>query len=264
VGGRCHPFTVIDDHSRFAVALRACGNERGETVRRELIAVFRRYGLPERILCDNGPPWGVPQGMGRHTQLSVWLLRLGVMVSHGRPRHPQTQGKEERFHRTLNAELLSRQELKNGAHAQRAFDAWREVYNLERPSEAIGLAVPATRYRPSEREYPENLPHLEFSPGDAVRKVKHDGSFGFLNRLWFIGEAFARERVGVRLAHDGMLEARFGPHVVGRFDPANPPVARSPRHPVYPISPRVRRAAFGLASLDLTPPAGRVGPTKCQ
>jgi transposase InsO family protein len=240
VGGRCHPLTVLDDHSRYAIGLRACLNEQRETVQEELIALFRRYGLPERILCDNGPPWAVPQGMHRHTRLSVWLLLLGVGVSHGRPKHPQTQGKDERFHRTLNAELLSRRELRDKADAQVAFDVWRDVYNLERPSEAIGMEVPAARYRPSEREYPEKLPKLEFSPEDDVRKVKGDGAFYYLNRPWYIGEAFANQHVGVRETAAGMLEARLGPHVVGEFDPANPPVARTPKHPVYRMKDRLR------------------------
>lgn len=220
VGGRCHPLTVLDDHSRFAIGLRACGNERLETVRSNLTAMLRRYGLPQRILCDNGPPWGTPHGMDRHTKLTVWLLRLGVAVSHGRPCHPQTQGKEERFHRTLNAELLTRQDLTNLKHAQQSFDDWRDVYNLERPNEAIGLKTPATRYRPSERAFPEKLPEVEFSPDDQVRRVKHDGSFKYLGQSWYIGAAFSRERVGVRTVEGGVVEARYGPHLVGRFEPA--------------------------------------------
>ena len=102
-GPRCHPLTVLDDHSRFNVVLAACGDETGATVRTALTAAFGRYGLPEALLCDNGPPWGRSDAPGgpAHTALTVWLLRLGVRVLHGRPYHPQTQGKEERFHRTL-------------------------------------------------------------------------------------------------------------------------------------------------------------------
>ena len=102
-GGRCHPLTVLDDHSRFALGLEACADERTETVRGHLRALFRRYGLPERILADNGSPWGSDPSHP-YTSLTVWLLRLGVGVSHGRPYHPQTQGKDERFHRTVGAE----------------------------------------------------------------------------------------------------------------------------------------------------------------
>jgi transposase InsO family protein len=69
-GGRCHPLTVLDDHSRFALGLRACGDERGETVRAELIGVFRRYGLPLSMVMDNGSPWGGEE-WGRATWLTV-------------------------------------------------------------------------------------------------------------------------------------------------------------------------------------------------
>ena len=97
--GRCHPLTVLDDHSRFALGVQACANERTETVRECLTSIFRLYGLPERMLMDNGPPWGNNSEHPR-TPLTVWLMRLGIRVSHGRPYHPQTQGKGERFHRS--------------------------------------------------------------------------------------------------------------------------------------------------------------------
>ena len=94
-GGRCHPLTVLDDHSRYALGIEACGDELGATARQRLTAVFRRYGLPDAMLMDNGPPWSDPGG-GPHTAFTVWLMRLGVRVTHGRPYHPQTQGKGER------------------------------------------------------------------------------------------------------------------------------------------------------------------------
>src|SRR5205807_4484324 len=128
--GRCHPLTVVDDHSRYAVGLRACGDERGGTVQAELTAIFRQYGLPERMLMDNGSPWG-SDALHRHTWLTVWLLELGVAVSHGRPYHPQTQGKDERFHRTLTAEVIGRRAFADLAECQRRFDAWRVVYNTQ-------------------------------------------------------------------------------------------------------------------------------------
>lgn len=243
IGGRCHPLTVLDDHSRFSIGLRACDNERGTTVESELIAMFRRYGLPQKILCDNGPPWGVPQGMGRHTALTVWLMRLGIGIGHGKPRHPQTQGKAERFHRTLKTELLARQDLKDLSHSQGEFDQWRDVYNLERPSEAIGMRVPAACYKPSERAYPEKLPQLEFSDEDRMRRVRHDGALWFVNRVWYIGEAFARQSVGVRQTAAGLIEVRYGPYVVGRFDPADPPRARVPHHRPLPTRHQLRRHA---------------------
>ena len=80
--GRCHPLTVLDDHSRFSLGLYACANERTLTVKDHLSEIFRRYGLPERILADNGSPWGdAPDS--RYTPLGVWLLLLGVGIGHG-------------------------------------------------------------------------------------------------------------------------------------------------------------------------------------
>ena len=160
--GRCHPLTVLDDHSRFALGLQACGNEQGEMVQQRLTAIFRRYGLPNTMLMDNGSPWGHDQDHP-YTPFTVWLLRLGIGVSHGRPYHPQTQGKDERFHRTMTVEVLQGSSFTDLAHCQRAFDLWRDIYNLERPHDALDLATPATKYQVSQRLFPEVLPPLERS-----------------------------------------------------------------------------------------------------
>ncbi len=104
--GRCHPLPLLDDHSRFLLGLTACANEQGRTVQPALEAAFRRYGLPQRLLCDHGPPWGTSQAGPGLTTLAVWLMQLDIELIHGRPRHPQTQGKLERFNRTLNTDLI--------------------------------------------------------------------------------------------------------------------------------------------------------------
>jgi transposase InsO family protein len=208
--GRCHPLTIVDDHSRFALGLFACADERTETVRAHLTAVFRRYGLPERILCDNGPPWGSGPD-AEHTPLTVWWLRLGIAVSHGRPYHPQTQGKDERFHRTLKAEVLQGAHFRSVGDCQGPFDAWREVYNHQRPHEALALAVPATRYRASGRPFPEELPPLAYEPPTQVRKVQSTGRIHFRGRAVKVGKAFAGYAVGVRpTTAAGLWEVYFG------------------------------------------------------
>jgi len=207
-GRRCHPLTVLDDHSRFSVLLSACGDERTATVRAGLIMVFRLYGLPERMLMDNGCSW---RGGGDepYSQFTVWLMRLDVAVTHGRPFHPQTQGKEERFHRTLKAELLRRPFATLRA-CQRDFDAWRNVYNLERPHEALGLAVPMSRYRESARPFPERLPPIEYWPGDVVRKVSVEGDISFHGHRLKIGKAFCGLRIALRsTSEDGVWSVHF-------------------------------------------------------
>jgi len=121
--GRCHLLTVLDDHSRFNLCLQACANEQGTMVREHLTHTFRRYGLPQRMAVDNGSPWGDTFD-SPYTPLVAWLIRLGVNVSHSRPYHPQTLGKDERFHRTLKAEVL-RQTFSDLDTAQDHFDRGR-------------------------------------------------------------------------------------------------------------------------------------------
>ncbi len=219
--GRCHPLTVLDDHSRYCLALAACGNEQTSTVQNQLIALFERYGLPWRLLTDNGAPWG--DGSARYTALTVWLLRLGIAVSHGRPYHPQTQGKEERFHRTLKAEVLAGEPFAHLLAAQERFDDWRLSYNHDRPHEALGMATPSSRYLSSLRRYPARLPEIEYGPDDAVRKVQEDGELSFANQVFRVSKAFRGERVAIRpTPTDGVLAIYFMTHRIAQIDLRDP------------------------------------------
>lgn len=215
---RCHPLTVLDDHSRYCIGLRACGDERRETVQAELTTLFRCFGIPERILCDNGPPWAAPGGEARWTALAVWLLKLGIGVSHGRVLHPQTQGKDERFHRTLNVELIQRQIWADLPACQRRFDPWRYIYNHERPHESLEMAVPASRYRVSDRAFPEVLSEWEYGVNDVVRKVTTEGTISYHGRELPLSKAFRGERVAVRPTTEGELKVFFGVHEIATID----------------------------------------------
>jgi transposase InsO family protein len=207
--GRCHPLTVLDDHSRYSLCLRACPNEQTGTVRSALTDTFRRYGLPWRMTMDNGAPWG-DDGVNPYTSLTVWLMHLGIKAGHSRPYHPQTQGKDERFHRTLKAELLAYETFADQPAAQQRFDTWRSVYNLERPHQALGGLPPVSRYQPSTRPFPETLPPIEYGPDDHVRKVQDKGEFSFLGRTFKVSKAFQGYPVGLRpVNQDGCFAVYF-------------------------------------------------------
>jgi transposase InsO family protein len=216
--GRCHPLTVLDDHSRYALGLEALGDEQRASVRARLVAIFRRYGPPFAMIMDNGPPWGEGRGSG-YTVLAVWLIRLGIQVSHARPFHPQTCGKDERFHRSLKAEVLAGRAFRDLAHCQRAFDDWRLVYNHQRPHEALAMGVPAERYRLSPRPFPDLLPPIDYAPTDIVRKVKDGGRISFDNRVWRVGKAFVGQPVALRPSReDGVFTVHFCTQRIGAID----------------------------------------------
>ena len=217
--GRVHPLTVLDDHSRFGLGLIACPHERGRLVQQHLIAVFQAYGLPQAILADHGPPWGAAQP-GVLTWLAAWLIRLGIRVSHGRPLHPQTRGKIERWHRTIATDLFQFQPFPDLAATQRAFDRYRTEYNTDRPHDALpDLVVPASRYQPSARPYPKTLPEIAYSEDHTVCRVHQHGTIWFAGRPHFISEALAGLPVGVRpTAVDGVFVVRFCAQAIRRLD----------------------------------------------
>jgi transposase InsO family protein len=209
LGGRCHPLTVLDDHSRYNIGLVACLNETEQTVQNHLTALFRRFGLPQWILVDNGSPWGT-RGNDSYSSLAVWLMHIGIGLSHARILHPQTLGKDERFHRTLKAEVLLYCINKPITECQQRFDHWRILYNTQRPHEALKMDVPSQHYHLSDRPFPERLPPIDYSPVDQVRKVQGKGELSFRGRTFIIGKAFHHYPVALRPTQtDGVFDVYF-------------------------------------------------------
>lgn len=211
----CHPLAILDDHSRFNIGLFACGNQTNLTVRTHLIEVFEKYGLPERILSDNGTPWGTcgqenELGIRVFSSLEKWLIRLNIKLIHGRPYHPQTQGKEERFNKTFKLEVLKRNNFKNIDHCQEYFAGWREKYNCLRPHESLNLDVPAKHYSPSNRSYSSYLPPVEYDGSCTVRKVFEKGEISFKGKIFKVGKAFVGDYVGIKpFNNDGQYEVYY-------------------------------------------------------
>jgi transposase InsO family protein len=195
--GRLHPLTILDDHSRYAVAIEACGDQQGETVKACLVHAFRRHGLPHRMLCDNGSPWGTT-GQGPLSALAVWLIEQDIAVSHSRPLHPQTMGKDERFHRTLKAEALAGPHFPDLDAARRHLDRWKTIYNHRRPHEALDGAVPADRYAPSPRPFREAPEPFAYGPDDLLRRVMNRGDITFRGHHLRVSHALIGKTVALR------------------------------------------------------------------
>jgi transposase InsO family protein len=218
--GRCHPLTVLDDHSRFNVVLQACAFETTATVQAHLERAFATYGLPRQINTDNGAPWGASRQLGQLTELAIWLIRLGIRVSYSRPYHPQTNGKNERFHRSLKAEVLAGRTFMTHREAQTEFERWRELYNNRRPHEGIGMSTPVKRYRPSTRVWPSTIPEPQYGPDDEIVKVDWHGHFTFRGRELKVSRSLEKLSLAARpnAEKDGVFDFYFYQHRVMELD----------------------------------------------
>eukprot|EP00873_Tetraselmis_striata_P022924 jgi/Tetstr1/443188/TSEL_031228.t1 len=190
------------------------------TVQEQLERCFARHGLPEAFLVDNGSPWGSSHKESRWTPLRVWLAHLGVEVIYARPFHPQTKGKNERFNRTLGEEVLALRSYRDISALQQAFDRWRTVYNHHRPHEALGQAIPASRYRPSQRRWPETIPAVSYAPDAITRLVpRTKAQISYRGKLWSVPKAFKGHRLAIRpTSNHDILGIYFGANRVANID----------------------------------------------
>lgn len=215
---RCHPLNILDDCSRFCLCCEAQIDETFTSIQPVLQRLFREYGLPFSFLCDNGNPWGTAQSVG-FTKLEVWMMELGILVLHGRVRHPQTQGKDERFNRSFTRECLNGKTFSDELQAQRAFSAYRDFYNNQRPHYALDMEVPAKRYTPSCRQYPDRIAPWEYPPECQLCKVKETGFFSYKGQGYFLSEAFSGKTIAVRDSHlPGQITLLFRQFRIGRID----------------------------------------------
>lgn len=215
-GNRCHPLTMKDDHSRNLLCLDAYTNERWENVEGSLHRVFAENGLPNAILCDNGSPWGdSKQG---YTFFELWMMQMDVLPIHGRPLHPQTQGKEERFHRTLNEDVLKRNAIRDIAHAQALFDAYKYEFNHERPHESLNLDVPAKHYKPSEKKMPDSLKEPEYDSGKTLRKVNYKGYVSIQNHRYYLSETFIDKYLELLPLESNIIALCYGQFIIAKID----------------------------------------------
>ena len=230
-GQRQEPLTVRDLFSRYGLCLRLLPNQDDAGARRIFKRLFRQRGLPERIRVDNGSPFAGTGALGL-SRLSVWWLRLGIVVEFTRPARPGDNASHEQFHGCYQREVVAAGNLQR-AQAQRRSDRWLAQYNAERPHEALAGRTPAARYRPSRRAYPEVLPPLNYPPAREVRRVRNRGHIKWQGRLRFVGRAFVGQTIGLKRVAPGRWEVHLGRQLIGQLhaaDAAGMRPARWQRH----------------------------------
>jgi transposase InsO family protein len=211
------PLSVIDDHSRYLVTLAATGKLDGDLVREQLVRAFEVCGVPEQMLMDHGTPWWNWQSFSGRTHLSLWMMRQGIRLCWSAIRHPQTQGKVERFHGSLQRALDRRGGV--GTEPQRWLDAFRSEYNQVRPHESLGMKTPASVWQPSSRCYNPDPPSWEYPENAWVLKVDCQGTLDLHGNRWRIGKTLAGERVMIQPVEDRFL-VFFCSTLVREIDPS--------------------------------------------
>jgi putative transposase len=212
-GTRLEPLTVRDLRSRFVLDVRLLPNQSEANVRRALMRVFRRHGLPRAIWVDNGPPFGGTGPLG-YSRLAVWWRRLGIRVEFGRPAHPQDNAAHEQMHGIYQAEVASAP-AGSRRTCQHRSDRWRMEYNQWRPHEALGLRTPGELYRASPRKLPRRLPIVKYAPGGEQRRVSPDGRLFWHGRQRFIGRALAGEIVRLQSKKTGVWKVYLETELLG-------------------------------------------------
>lgn len=191
----CFPLDIIDDHSRFLIKIKPLTSTANAVIPCFKEA-FYEYGMPNAVLSDNGCQFsGFRQG---YTQFEKWLMNHNVLPIHGRIKHPQTQGKIERFHRTMKQELLNHNVFENAFEADKALQNWRLKYNNIRPHEALNMKCPAEVYTPSDRTYTDKIEKYEYGGQYHVIKVNSWGYVRFHKWQVYLSETMIDEYIEIR------------------------------------------------------------------
>ena len=202
---KCYPLSFLDDCSRFLHGLWPLSGTGGAGVKQSLEGYFRAHGVPQSILMDHGTPWFSTTNQQGLTWVAVWLIKQGVRLKYSGIGHPQTQGKVERFHRTLKARTTHRGAPTTMSEWQRWAAEFRQEYNHERPHEALGMKTPAEVYKAVNlRPYQEQPRAWEYSAG-VVKQLNTQGMLYYKHQTYFVSEALAAERVRVDELDDQLL-----------------------------------------------------------
>ena len=203
--GWTFPLSILDDHSRFAIGLAALRGTRAVPVQTVLTRCFQRFGVPDAMLLDHGVPWWSPANGHGLTQLTVFLLEQNIRLTYCGFAHPQTQGKVERFHRTLGRRLRQWGVPTTHAAMGETLARFRTEYNTVRPHDALGGQPPAACYQPSPRPFqPEPRP-WPYPPTQIIHRVNANGALRYDRRVFYISDALPHREVGCQQIGDRVL-----------------------------------------------------------
>jgi putative transposase len=214
-GTRVDPLTVRDLHSRYGLGIVLLSTTAIDPTQRAMRRLFLRHGVPRRIRCDNGTPFGAIGTTGL-TRLSAWWVKLGIEVEFITPGRPSENGAHEQFHRVYKAEVAEHP-ARTVRGQQRRSDRWLAHYNGDRPHEALGMKTPSEVFKSNRRRMAKPLKPWRYPTGWAARWVKGNGEINWRGKRRYVGEAFVRDYVGLKATKFGVWRVYFGPMLVGEL-----------------------------------------------
>jgi putative transposase len=221
-GVRCEPLTVRDLYSRYGLCVSILPDRSELRVRRQFVRLFRRYGLPQTIHCDQGGPFG-SAGPAHLSRLSAWWLSLGIEMEYSRRGRPADNGAHEQWHRELKAET-ARPPAATPAAQRRRTRRWLRHYNHERPHEALQQRVPAQRWHRSQRPY-RGILQPGYPKTWLLRRVQQKGEIYWRGGVRFVSEALGGYQVALRPKRNGVWQVYFYKRLIGELHaPDNSPV----------------------------------------
>ena len=212
----CYPLTITDYASRYLIACEALHTTKETYAFNVFESAFKTFGLPKAIRTDNGVPFASPNALFNLSRLSVWWLRLGIAIERIKPGNPQQNGRHERMHLTLKLET-TKPAGANFLEQQARFDEFVDVYNTERPHQALDMDVPAEHYQSSPRPYC-GLPDIDYPFHDNAVTVTTCGRICYKRRKINLSQVFAGQTVGIKQTDDHIWLVSFMDYDLGYFD----------------------------------------------
>lgn len=212
----CYPLTITDAHSRYLLACEGLESTKEPFAFTVFERVFKEYGLPCAIRTDNGLPFASPNAIYGLSKLSVWWLRLGIAIERIKPGNPQQNGRHERMHLTLKKEATKPASF-NFLQQQERFDNFIEVYNNQRPHQALTMKYPGELYTPSVKQY-NGLPEIDYPFHDKTIVVTTCGRICLNNKKINFSKVFTGQKIGIKETDDKIWLVSFMNYDLGYFD----------------------------------------------
>jgi len=217
-GTYIYPLTIQDSFSRYLFAAQGLYHPTFEATQAVFTKVFQEFGLPLQIHTDNGSPFAGPTALARLSSLAVWFLDLDIEPVYSDPGHPEQNGRHERMHRELKAEV-SRPAATSFIWQQRRLNAFLRDYNFERPHKALDNVTPARVHVKSLRKLPSAIVPWDYPKECKVLRVCRNGAIRWGSYSWvMVATPLIGRDIGLHEIGNGIWRVYYRRKLLGHLD----------------------------------------------